>query len=1001
MYTDWIKKGIDKHYLEILENGTIINYVFRNKKFKFTDPEEIVRAALFVELIEKYKYEQEYINFEVVVPRRTPSDLADIVIFKDPENKEPYIVIECKKNGISEAEFNQAIEQCFGNCNSISGHFALIVSGNTRRAFEVKGYKPLERTDNIIADIPVHYGKVQEWRFKKDDPDWDLQEIGKHDLIQILEKCHDTLWQGGKLAPTVAFDELCKIIFVKVRDEKKARKPGEPYQFQIKTYEKPESVKKRIDLIYKEAMDKDPEVFSEEIKVGPKRLFSVVNHLQSINLNATDLDVKGIAFERFMEDFFKGKIGQYFTPREVVSFMVDMIKPGHEDAVLDPASGSGGFLLHALDYVRNTANEYYKKDSKEHFDYWHTFAKEYLYGIEINDSISRVAKMNMILHDDGHTNVIGADSLKDFNLLQEQNPGFAKEKFDIILTNPPFGANVKEDESPYLKQYILGKEKKIQKTEILFIERCFDFLKWGTGILGIVLPNGILSNTTLSYVRDFILERFKINAIVCLPATAFTHYGAGVESSLLFLEKYTKEEFNAFQAKKLSIKMSNEEALNKLLTIAKEESNQKIKNGSPSQIQVTEEFAPRFNAIIETIEQCYYSLGKTLTKKINTIKDRFIRAEYKIDTTKILDKTKRTDINNKLNDLLKELSILESEYKTDFDEALSNEWLENEKNEYKDQIELLKQQFQDKTDEELKKWIEEHSDYPIFFAHPDKIGYDATGRKCENHLDQVLEAYEEFSEALNSNQLDKLSIGDYGEYKADNNIFILWRSQLEDRMDTYYYQPEFRKLEAFLYKNYKIKRLSEIGLVFDGPFGSNLKNDEYVSDGIPLFRVQNIKDGKVYFEKGNTVYITEDKHEDLKRSEVNPGDVVITKTGWLGNAAVIPNEIKKANIRADLAGVKLYPDAEVTAEYLATFVDSSIGKKLCSRLTSGSTRDRMVISNLKKLPIPIIDDTIQEQIVIEVEKNRKEVERLRIEAEKIADYTKSKTEEIIRSLAME
>ena len=183
--------------------------------------------------------------------------------------------------------------------------------------------------------------------------------------------------------------------------------------------------------------------------------------------------MKGVAFETFLGNYFKGDMGQYFTPRELVEFMVTMVTPHHEQKILDPACGSGGFLLHAMDYIRKEASEYYHEGSPEHSKHWHDFAQKRLYGIEVSDSIARVAKMNMIIHNDGHSNVIGNDALADFDILDNKRKGFEKEGFDIILTNPPFGAEVKKEEKPYLNDYKLGEKKTTQKTEILFLERCF------------------------------------------------------------------------------------------------------------------------------------------------------------------------------------------------------------------------------------------------------------------------------------------------------------------------------------------------------------------------------------------------------------------------------------------------------------------------------------------------------------------------------------------------
>ena len=252
-----------------------------------------------------------------------------------------------------------------------------------------------------------------------------------------------------------------------------------------------------------------------------------------------------------MEGFFKGDHGAFFTPREIVSFAIKMMDIKNDDLVLDPACGSGGFLLHALDKVRNDAKEYFENDETEKYRHWHDFAQNNLFGIEINDSIARVAKMNMIIHDDGHTNVIGFDALEDIEKINKKNYGFAKNRFDIIVTNPPFGANVKASEHSYLEKFEMGRKKskdgkeknmKNQKTEILFIERCINFLKPKTGQMAIVLPDGVLTNSMLQYVRDFIMEHSQILAVVSLPQFAFTHFGAGVKSSLLFLRRRGENE---------------------------------------------------------------------------------------------------------------------------------------------------------------------------------------------------------------------------------------------------------------------------------------------------------------------------------------------------------------------------------------------------------------------------------------------------------------------------
>jgi len=542
-FTHNIDRGIANKIISLNEDRTRITYhCSRDYSDSFKDPEETVRASFFCELILDYKYQAQKIDIEVLVPRRTPEDRADIVVYEDDDLKKPYLVVECKKDGVTDAEYSQAIEQAFGNANSLRATFASVVAGTTKTAFDVAGFKPSERQKNVIADIPVKYGKVPIFRFIKGNADKDVKVVSREELIKALTKSHDTVWQGGKLAPTTAFDEVSKLLFCKLKDERDTPK-GETYKFQIGTHESPEEVYKRIDSIYQKAKQEDAEVFKEDIRLLPTIVYNVIEHLQGLAIGKIDLDTKGVAFEVFLGKFFRGDMGQFFTPREIIHFAVKMLNPSKGELVLDPACGSGGFLLNTLDSVRKFAEANY--DEQEAYTHWHNFAKDRLYGIEINDQIARVCKMNMIIHDDGHTNVISHDALDTFETIHKTHPGFKQDHFDIILTNPPFGATVKDTEKSYLPTYELGAKKekrKNQKTEILFIERCIDFVKPGTGRIGIVLPDGILSNSSLQYVRSHILEHCQILAVISIPQYAFSHFGAGVKSSLVFLRRKAKNE---------------------------------------------------------------------------------------------------------------------------------------------------------------------------------------------------------------------------------------------------------------------------------------------------------------------------------------------------------------------------------------------------------------------------------------------------------------------------
>jgi type I restriction enzyme M protein len=583
-FDDLLQRAFADGHLQLITSGKTerIRYVAVNVAEKWSDPEEKVRAAYYAELIYRYGYAPECIGVEVTVPDRTPVDRADLVVFRDKERTKPFGVIECKRDGVSDTEFKQAIEQAFGNghAHKFRAEYIGVIAGQTRAFYDCTDkFGALEREANIVADLPVQYGKPEEFKYYKNAyPKPDIGAVSRDDLIKTIRKCHQTLWGGGRLSPPMAFGELTKLIFLKTRDEKKARKKGEPYDFQIKTNETPQRLAARIKAMYAVERQNEPDVFNDDIKIDDITLRNVVLHLEGVNLTATDLDTKGVAFEQFMDGFFKGDFGQYFTPRNIIAFAIQMIDIKADDTVMDPACGSGGFLLHALDHVRKLASEYYDEDSKEHFDYWHSFAEKRLFGIEINEEIARVAKMNMIVHDDGHTNVIGNDALEPLAAIARKNPAFAaivgvdaetgqrdeKKGFAKIPTNPPFGAVIKDELHSYLSSYELSryigkgggkddddledesadpttgkkaiKQRASVKTEIIYCERVWQLLKPG-GQAAVVLPDGLLTNASLQGVRDWLLERFKVLAVVSLPQFAFAHFGAGVKSSVVFLEK--------------------------------------------------------------------------------------------------------------------------------------------------------------------------------------------------------------------------------------------------------------------------------------------------------------------------------------------------------------------------------------------------------------------------------------------------------------------------------
>lgn len=482
------------------------------------------------------------------MPKRVPNQFADLVIY-EPHVENKYFVIEFKRSDITDNEFEQSVKQGIWNGRILKAKYYGSIAWTTMRFFE--DWKD-NNLDDAFYSIPVKYDNPETWKYTYK---WtvDLEPVTMKNLETALSKAHQTIWRGWKRNPAEAFWEVAKIIFIKIADEKKMRKKNEPYDFQRKRNESTKKLQDRINIIYSVERLKDKQVFNEEIKLDDKELAAIVEHLQNLNFNKTDLDIKWEAFQKFLWNFFKWDFGQYFTPNPVTRFCLDLFADEMEntDKVLDTSCGSGGFLLKALDVMREKATEYYPdyktdpEQAKDHFKHWHSFAENYLFWVEISESIARVAKMNMILHDDGHTNVISHDWLDDISKMAEINQDFKANSFKYIFTNPPFGAVIKKSESDYLENFELAKNWKktrpAQKTEILFLERIHEFLQeWWKAV--IVLPDWILTNSTLDYVRTWLLEHFKLLWVISLTQDAFKYYWAWVKSSVVILEKQANPE---------------------------------------------------------------------------------------------------------------------------------------------------------------------------------------------------------------------------------------------------------------------------------------------------------------------------------------------------------------------------------------------------------------------------------------------------------------------------
>ncbi|UNT55613.1 restriction endonuclease subunit M [Lysinibacillus capsici] len=384
------------------------------------------------------------------------------------------------------------------------------------------------------------------------------------ELVKVFETCHNHIYANDGHLKDKVFNEMLKILFIKLMDERDYTNKIAKFGITEEEYDeildgKTNDFEIRIESLFKKAKDNYKDIFNSNDKINLKlsTLAFVVGQMQYFDLSHSSRDVKGLAFQKFVYAHQRGDRGEFFTPDPIIELAVKMIKPRQDEIILDPACGTGGFLVAAMKYVENSLSDL-KKARPVDFEKAKTdFALRKLRGIDFNPDLVRVAKMRMILEEDGHTGIFHANSLDSFEKIKQSAllsgaNNIEENSVDIILTNPPFGKKGTISDKEILKQFDLGKQWKKeddllvmssleldeQVPDVLFIERCYHFLK-NKGRMAIVLPDGILSGPKLQYVRNYIFNKFKIVGVVSLPYSTFIPHGANVKASILLLQKLT------------------------------------------------------------------------------------------------------------------------------------------------------------------------------------------------------------------------------------------------------------------------------------------------------------------------------------------------------------------------------------------------------------------------------------------------------------------------------
>jgi type I restriction enzyme M protein len=402
-------------------------------------------------------------------------------------------------------------------------------------------------------------------------------------LIKVFKRSHDYIY-GNEGRKKDAFWQLLYLIFCKLYDEKRkffGVDSDESYRRKFwvgvkeqNSEEGRKAIAKRIKGLFNELKESDlfSDVFdgNESIDLTDKGLAFIAGELAKYSFLDASVDVKGMAYETIVSNTLKQEAGQFFTPRNIVKAMVEMLDPKETDRILDPCCGSGGFLVMALDHVRKQiAQELFpdldgpllteKYNSIEVNNKVKTYAENSIFGFDFDPDLKKAARMNMVMAGDGHANIFHVNSLaypnwehpeeierikkslsRSFENMKDLESLYgldARGKFDMIFTNPPFGAKVKVEEE-IASRYHLSKFS--DAPEVLFIEACYEYLKPG-GKMAIVLPDGILGNPNTLPVREWILDKYKILASIDLAVEAFLPQ-VGVQASLLFLQKKTELE---------------------------------------------------------------------------------------------------------------------------------------------------------------------------------------------------------------------------------------------------------------------------------------------------------------------------------------------------------------------------------------------------------------------------------------------------------------------------
>lgn len=536
-----------------------------------SNPEEIVRQLWVYKLLNHYEYKPEELELEKSVHFGTEvnTKAADIVVYTDATKQTPKIIIEVKK-----PKRKDGIEQLKSYLNAEGSPVGVWSNGSD----SIILFRPYPANfDDTLTDLPKRGQEPKDVLEAKRTLAHLKRSFNFKKIVQDLEEL--VLADSGK----DEFNEIFKLIFAKIWDEKEAEENRPNQEVEFHKALDPEITYDRINKLFRKACEEWPGIFkeNEDIELTKRHLQVCVGPIEGVRLMGSNLRIMDDAFEYLLPSEAKKKKGQFFTPRHVIEMCVRMLNPKRTEYVMDPSCGSAGFLLHAMEWCYPATSADDRELRK------HRYAGKYLWGIDFEERAAKTSRALMLIAGDGHTNIFGPDvsSLEprswyetssgqhlmqklisskliknkiakedEANVIKDDDLAwkyFDELKFDIILANPPFAGEIKDKKT--LVQYELGKpalkraKDKAAKEErdVLFIERILKFLKPG-GRAAIVLPQGKFNNSSLAFIREWILRKARLLAVVGLHPNSFKPH-TGTKTSVLFIQKYTDSQLAEIQ----------------------------------------------------------------------------------------------------------------------------------------------------------------------------------------------------------------------------------------------------------------------------------------------------------------------------------------------------------------------------------------------------------------------------------------------------------------------